>query len=80
MTIANEDGTLLLKVWEVAWLLRISRNLAYQLVAKGELPAVRLGRVIRVPRYGLEVWIARQAGLPTPPPEAASFPLPKQRH
>jgi excisionase family DNA binding protein len=81
MTIANDtDGALLLKVWEAARLLRISRNLAYELVAKGELPAVRLGRVIRVPRYGLEAWIARQAGLPTPPPEAVSFPLPQQRH
>lgn len=81
MTVANEiDNRLLLKVPEAARLLRISRNLAYALVAKGELPSVRLGRVIRVPRQGLEEWLARKAGLPPPQAEAVSFPLQQQRH
>lgn len=68
------DNGFLLKVPEAAKLLRISRNLAYDLVARGELPSVRLGRIIRVPRRGLEDWISRQAGLPGAPPEAVSFP------
>jgi excisionase family DNA binding protein len=37
--------------------LRIGRCLAYQLIRRGELPAVRLGRngrVIRVPRAAVE--------------------------
>ena len=81
MTASNGvDDALLLKVSEAAQLLRISRNLAYELVAKGELPSVRLGRVIRVPRFGLEAWIARQSGLPDSPSQAVSFPLPQQRH
>ncbi len=49
----------LLTVPEAAKLLRISRNLAYELVARNELPAVRLGRVIRVPKNGLTEWLDR---------------------
>lgn len=56
------DDTELLTVPETARLLRISRNLAYELVARGELPAVRLGRVIRIPRHELQVRIRAQAG------------------
>ncbi len=51
----------LLTVPEAAKVLRISRNLAYELVARQELPAIRLGRVIRIPRYSLDEWIASQA-------------------
>jgi len=80
MTTAT-DKSLLLTVSEAARLLRISRNLAYELVAQGQLPHVRLGRVIRIPRHGLEQWIACQAGLPDPPLPVVSFPhQPQQRH
>ena len=48
------DDVLLLTVPEAARLLRIGRNLAYGLVARGEIPAVRFGRTIRVPRTALE--------------------------
>ncbi|MDA1195932.1 MAG: helix-turn-helix domain-containing protein [Planctomycetota bacterium] len=48
----------LLTVPEAARLLRIGRNLAYELIARGEIPSVRLGRVIRVPRVSLERWLA----------------------
>ena len=54
-------GSELLTVPEAAQLLRISRNLAYELVARQQLPSVRLGRVIRVPRTSLDEWIASQA-------------------
>ena len=50
----------LLTVPEAAKLLRISRNLAYELVARNEIPVVRLGRVIRVPRRGLSEWLDRE--------------------
>ncbi len=43
----------MLTVAEAATLLRIGRNLAYQLVARGEIPSVRLGRLIRIPRPAL---------------------------
>ena len=66
----------LLTVEEAAAYLRISRDLAYELCRRRELPHLRLGRVIRVPRQGLEVWIAQKAGLATAPPEGVCS-LPK---
>ena len=45
---------LVLTVDEAAYLLNISRSLAYTLVARGELPALRLGRRIVIPRTTLE--------------------------
>ena len=57
------DDPLLLTVPETARLLRISRNLAYELVARGELPSVRFGRVIRIPRSVLADWV-RESGRP----------------
>ncbi len=78
------DGALLLTVQQAAKLLHISRGLAYDLCARGELPHIRLGRVLRIPRYPLEAWIAREAdvGLPPAPPDPVSFPqqMPSQRH
>ncbi len=56
-----DDLAALLTVPEAAKLLRISRNLAYDLVARGEIPAVRLGRVIRIPRGSLGEWLTREA-------------------
>lgn len=72
--IAATDESVLLTVREAARLLRISRNLAYELIRQGRLPHVRLGRRILVPRFGLEQWIAREAGLPQPPHPMASLP------
>jgi excisionase family DNA binding protein len=39
---------------EAAFLLNISRGLAYELVARGELASIRLGRRIVIPRVVLE--------------------------
>lgn len=41
-------------VTEAAEVLGISRALAYELVRRGELPSIRLGRRILVPRIALE--------------------------
>ena len=46
---------LALSVDEAAALLGISRDLMYELVASGEMPSVRLGRRIVVPKHALEV-------------------------
>jgi excisionase family DNA binding protein len=43
-----------LTVPEVAELLGISRAFAYELVARHELPALRLGRRLVVPRHMIE--------------------------
>lgn len=73
------DESLLLTVPEAARLLRISRNTAYELIRQGEIPAVRLGeRIIRIPRFALEQWISRQAGLAESSAEV--LPFPPQQH
>lgn len=51
-------GIELLRAEEVAGALRIGRTKAYEMMAAGDLPVVRLGRCVRVPRKSLEDWIA----------------------
>lgn len=48
---------LLLKPSEVAQILGIGRSLIYELIARGEIPSVRLGRCIRVPTESLQRWL-----------------------
>ena len=64
---------MLLTVTEAARLLRISRNLCYELIAQKQLPHIRLGRRILLPRHGLEQWIAHEAGLPPPSSSVVSW-------
>jgi excisionase family DNA binding protein len=45
---------LVLTVSEVAKILRLSRNSAYQGVLRGEIPSIRVGKRILVPRRALE--------------------------
>lgn len=49
-----EEAALTVSVPEAAKLLGISRNLAFDLVRKGELPATRLGHRLVVSRKALE--------------------------
>jgi excisionase family DNA binding protein len=46
------------KVEEAAKLLRIGRNQAYDAVACGEIPSIRIGKRILVPRVALERMLA----------------------
>jgi excisionase family DNA binding protein len=48
---------ILLRVEDVAKLLGIARSTVYALIADGELPVVRIGRVTRVSRHALIGWI-----------------------
>jgi excisionase family DNA binding protein len=51
-------------VWtvpEAGRMLGISRAHAYELVARGELPHLRLGRRLVVPKQAIEVLLARVA-------------------
>ena len=50
---ANLDEPLVLSVTNAARLLGISRALAYELAARGEIPVLRLGRRIVVPKSAL---------------------------
>jgi excisionase family DNA binding protein len=45
---------------DVQQLVGIGRTKAYELVTTGELPAVRIGRCIRVSRRELDEWLRAQ--------------------
>ena len=49
-----------MKVAEVAQELRIARSRTYELVANGTIPAVKIGRSVRVRRKELESWLEGQ--------------------
>jgi excisionase family DNA binding protein len=49
-----------LRAGDLAALLGVSRSRVYQLIAEGELPAVRQGRSVRVPRAAWEAWLEEQ--------------------
>jgi excisionase family DNA binding protein len=49
-----DESHLKLTVGEAAKLLRLSRAFTYELVARGELPSVRLGRRVVIPRVAIE--------------------------
>lgn len=49
-----DSGSLTVSVSEAAKLLGVSRDLVYELVAQSELPALRLGRRIVLPRRAIE--------------------------
>jgi excisionase family DNA binding protein len=48
------NAPLLLRVSAAAELLGVSRSTLYQLIAKGEVPVIRIGRSVRVARRELE--------------------------
>ncbi len=50
---------LLLRVQDVCRLLDVGRSTVYELIARGELPVIRIGRLVRVPRPALEEWIVK---------------------
>jgi excisionase family DNA binding protein len=50
--------TLLLDSREVSRLLGIGRTKAFEMMARAEIPVVRIGRSVRVPRAALADWIS----------------------
>ena len=52
---------LLLRADEAAIVLGIGRTKVFEMLASGELPAIRIGRCVRVPKDRLERWIDEQA-------------------
>ena len=49
---------MLLRAEEVASALSIGRSKAYEMIASGELPVVRIGRSVRVSAEALRDWVA----------------------
>jgi excisionase family DNA binding protein len=50
----DPNAAILLRVAAAAPLLSVSRSTVYQLIAKGEIPIIRIGSSIRIPRAALE--------------------------
>jgi excisionase family DNA binding protein len=55
----HDEDRLVWTVEEAGRLLGISRAHAYELVARGELPHLRLGRRVVVPKHAIELLLAR---------------------
>lgn len=49
---------LLLRPTEAADLIGVGRSKIYELIAKGEVPSIRIGSSVRIPAEGLREWIA----------------------
>jgi excisionase family DNA binding protein len=56
-----DELPLLLTVEEAARLMRVSRNGAYNAVAEGRVPSIRIGRTIRIPRDALAAALGLEA-------------------
>lgn len=52
--------TELMRVEEAADVLQIGRTKVYELMARHELPVVRIGRSVRIPRRRLQEWIVQR--------------------
>jgi excisionase family DNA binding protein len=57
---SSSTPPLLLTVRQVEAALQLGRTRTYELLRSGQLPTLRVGRLIRVSRVALEDWIARQ--------------------
>jgi excisionase family DNA binding protein len=51
---------LLLRLPEVASLLGVGRSTVYEMVQRGDLPAVHVGRAVRIPSAALHRWVEQQ--------------------
>lgn len=72
--VANfHDLPLMLTVEETAQVLRIGRNGAYEAIASGTIPSIKIGSRIRVPRKALAVWLTDGNDAPPTLPSAVDI-------
>jgi excisionase family DNA binding protein len=57
------EMTDLMRVRELAAKLRLSRGRTYALIQAGELPAVKIGGVLRIPRTAYFQWLESQSAI-----------------
>lgn len=53
-----------LRVEDAMSVLGVSRWMVYEMIRRGELPVLRVGRLIRIPEDALDAWIAEQTRPP----------------
>ena len=58
------SGAELLRVEEVAAALGVHRSTVFEMLRHGELPVLRIGRLVRIPRKALDAWIEKRTELP----------------
>jgi len=59
-----DELPLAVKVEQAAKVLNLSRGAAYEAVRKGEIPSIRFGRSIRIPRRALLELLGEKADYP----------------
>lgn len=59
MDVIKLEGELL-RPEQVGQILGVGRTKLYSMVRQGELPVVRIGRLVRIPRAALDAWIAER--------------------
>ncbi len=57
----NKVESATLSVHETATYLGVGRNTTYALVKAKEIPALRIGRQIRIPKAALDEWMLKQS-------------------
>ena len=77
-TYPDEGASTVLTVEEAAAELRIGRTAAYAAVKAGELPVVRIGRTLRVPRHRLDALLNGES--PVDEPDSRSNTGGQARH
>jgi len=60
------DPPMLLTVRDVEAELQLGRTRTYELIRSGQIPVIRLGRSVRIPREALRRWIDDQGSSPSP--------------
>jgi len=59
----DNDTTALITVEEVCEALMIGKNAAYRLLAEGKIKGFRVGRIWKIPRVSLNIYIREQCGM-----------------
>ena len=57
----DDRERLLLRIPEAAERLSVGRSTVYELVQRGELPTIHIGRSVRIPAEALRTWVERRA-------------------
>ncbi|MBR0871394.1 helix-turn-helix domain-containing protein [Bradyrhizobium tropiciagri] len=56
---SNEDKRLVYEVPEAGALLGLGRNASYEAAKRGDIPTIRIGKLIRVPKAAFDQMLAR---------------------